>query len=161
MTEIVRLLVVLVAFAAIAWLYRSLPQNLNALARRYARLSPSFRAAQRDRLERELAAYQAMLTDPPAFQAEALHRQALIVVSGTMTLLALLLFVASRVAQPGIGAALAPYFPSVDALLILFFVFSLVGFRLAVFRSWIFLHKERNLGRLRGTITALGAQNRE
>jgi hypothetical protein len=159
--EPVRFLVVAIVFVLVAWLYRSLPQNLNALIRRYARLSPGFRTAQRERLVRELAAYQAVLADPAAFQAEALHRQALIVVSATMTLLALLLFVASRVAQPQAGAVLAPYFPPVDALLALFFVVSLVGFRLAVFRSWIFLHKDRNLGRLRRTIAALGGQDQK
>jgi hypothetical protein len=152
----VRFLVVVLVFVLIAWLYRSLPQNLNALALRYAQLSPRFRAAQKQRLERELLDYRAMLENPAAFQAEALHRQALIVVSAATMLLALLLLIASQVVQPRADAALAPYFAPVDAVLVLFFVFSLVGFRLAVFRSWMFLHRERNLGRMQRMIATLG-----
>ena len=159
--EIVRLLAVAVAFVLIAWLYRSLPQNLNALVLRYALISPRFRATQRERLERELTDYRAMLANPAAFQTEALHRQALIVVSAATMLLALLLLVASQVVRPQAGAALEPYFRPVDSLLALFFVFSLVGFRLAVFRSWMFLHKERNLGRLQRMIGALAGTMQE
>ena len=156
--EIVRFIAVLIAFVLVAWLYRSLPQSLNALVLSYARLSPSFRTAHRERLERELFDYRALLANPAAFQAEALHRHALIVVSAAMMLLALLLVVASQAVQPKAGAVLAPYFPSIDVLLGLFFLFTLVGFRLAVCRSWMFLHEERNLGRLQRMIVTLGGR---
>jgi hypothetical protein len=59
------------------------------------------------------------------------------------------------VLQPRVGSALAPYFPPIDLLLGLFFLFSLIGLRLAVFRSWMFLHKERNVGRLERMIATL------
>lgn len=154
--EVVRFIVVAVVFVLIAYLYRSLPQNLNALSLRYARLSPRFRASLGARLQGELAAYRAVLTDPSAFQSQALHLQALIILSAAMTLLAAALFIASQLAQPRAPAAIAAYFPPADALIGLFFLFSLVGLRLAVFRSWMFLHRERNLRRLERTIAALG-----
>lgn len=157
--EVVRFLLVVVAFVIVAWLYRSLPQNLNALSLRYARISPTFRAKLRSRLERELADYRAALADAASFRSQAMHLQALIILSATMTLLAIALFVTSQLLQPRVGAALAPYFPSLDLVLVLFFLFSLVGFRLAVFRSWMFLHKERNLGRLQRMIAALGGNS--
>jgi hypothetical protein len=154
--ELLRAAAVVVAFIVIAWLYRSLPQNLGKLALRRARLSAGFRAAYRTRLEGELASYRAALAEPPTFHTQALHLQALLILSATMTLLAVLLFIASQLVQPRLTPDIAAFFPAVDALLALFFLFSIVGLRLAVFRSWMFLHKERNLRRLQGTIAALG-----
>lgn len=153
----VRILVVAVACAIVASLYRNLPQNMNAMAVRYGRLSPNFRAARRAKLEGELAAYRAALADPQAFQAQALHRQAMIVLSAAMTLLAVMLFIASQLLRTRVDAGLAAWFPPIDLMLALFFAASLVSLRLAVFRSWMFLHSDRNLRRLERTIGALGA----
>jgi hypothetical protein len=153
--EVIRFLAVAAAFALIAWLYRSLPQNLNGVSLRYARFSPAFRATMRTRIERELSDYRAALADAAAFQSQAMHLQALLILSATMTLLALALFIVSRLVQPQFGPAFSPYFPPVDFLLSLFFLMSLIGFRLAVFRSWMFLHRDRNLRRLERTIAAL------
>ena len=155
--DLARFLAVFAAFARIALLYRSLPQNLSALSLAGARWLPGDRAGLRHRIERELGAYRALLADPAAFQSQALHLQALIVLSGVMTLL----FAASQTVQTRADPAIAPFFPPADAVLGLFFLFSLAGLRLAVFHSWMFLHKVQNLRRLECTMAILGDTTRE
>ena len=105
--DVVPILVDVFAFALVGWLYRSLPQSLNALSLRYARMSPAFRESYRAKLERELSTYRAALADPHAYQAQALHLQALIVLSAAMTLRAVAWFTASQLLQPRVPAGRA------------------------------------------------------
>jgi hypothetical protein len=156
-----RLLAVVILAALIAWIYRNLPQNLGRLSQRWAGLSPSFRDSYRGRLERELAAYRSALADPFAFQTQATHLQALLILSAAMTLLAVILFVAALLLESSAKGWLAAWFPPVELALALFFLVSIVGLRLAVFRSWIFLHSDRNLRRLERSIAALSDRSKE
>jgi hypothetical protein len=143
------------AFLVAAYLYRSLPQILNALALRRAELSPRARAARLAKLREEQASYRSALGDPAAYQAQAQHLGVLVVVSGIMTVLMVALFAASQLLRLRWQDANPVAFATIDILLCLFALSSLIGFRLAVFRSWMFLHPKRNLGRLERGVARL------
>jgi len=154
-TDVAIAVAIVVAFLLAAWLYRSLPQMLNAAALRRAELSPGARAARLAKLREELASYRSALADPAAYQSQAQHLGVLVTVSGVMTVLMVALFIASQLVRMRWPDANPVAFATIDVLLCAFALSSLIGFRLAVFRSWMFLHPRRNLGRLERGVARL------
>ena len=148
-------ILIVAAFALAAFVYRNIPQFLGWLSLKRAESFPTYRAARAVKAREEFTSYKSALADASAFQAEALHRLAMIVLSGVMTLLGVGLFVASQLMQLRWPAAHPAAWATVDALLVLFALTSLVGLRLAVFRLWIFLHPNRNMRRLERTLARL------